>query len=96
MTYAEVLQKHQYTKDNAPVVDTHETWTRSGHKNEQVLIDVDGGEWHHMVNGDINKVGGLNAKGLRALDTTLMEQKPPTPGVVAEAMDRVFAGLTHI
>jgi hypothetical protein len=92
MTYAEVLQKHQYAKDNAPVVDTHETWTRAGHRNEQVLIDVNGGEWHHMVNGDINKVGQLTSKGLRTLDATL----DATLGAVMEAMSRMFAGLIRI
>jgi len=70
MTYQEVLTQNGYTKDPVPTVDTHETWTNKSDKN-QVLIDVAGKEWHHMINGDIDAVGDLDQNGLEDLSQQL-------------------------
>jgi len=45
-------------------VDGHVTFTSRSNANNQMLVDVPGDEWHHMVKGVINKVGKLEGPSL--------------------------------
>lgn len=38
----------------------HITYTSRNNSEEQMLIDVPGGEWHHMTKGVVNKIGKMN------------------------------------
>lgn len=38
----------------------HITFTKEKNPDDQMLVDVPGGEWHHMTKGVINKIGHLN------------------------------------
>jgi hypothetical protein len=46
-----------------PGDDGHTTFTKGS--GDQMLIDVPGNEWHHMINGVIKKVGNLSDGSLR-------------------------------
>jgi len=54
-----------YTKQTAPVVDGHVTYTSSGGK--QILIDVSAKEWHFMNRGVVTEVGKTTDGSLRKL-----------------------------
>jgi hypothetical protein len=59
------MKKHGYG-DPQPGADGHITFTKTTNPSDQMLIDVPGGEWHHMVKGVINKVGKLSGDSLEA------------------------------
>ena len=59
----ERMKSHGYGNPQ-PGADGHITFTKETDDNDQMLIDVPGGEWHHMTKGVINKVGQLDDDSL--------------------------------
>lgn len=57
------MKQHGYG-DPQPGADGHITFTNTKDANDQMLIDIPGGEWHHMTKGVINKVGDLDNSSL--------------------------------
>lgn len=57
------MQKHGYGSPQ-PGDDGHITFTNKKDEFNQILIDVPGGEWHHMTKGVIIKVGELKDDSL--------------------------------
>ena len=59
------MKAHGYG-DPQPGADGHITFTSKTNPADQMLIDVPGGEWHHMTKGVINKVGDLTGDSLES------------------------------
>lgn len=57
------MKKHGYGSPQ-PGAEGHITFTNVKNELDQILIDVPGGEWHHMTKGVINKIGGLKDESL--------------------------------
>jgi hypothetical protein len=53
------LASHGY-RDHVQGTGGHVTFTRDGRPEDQMLIDVPGKEWHHMVSGVVNKIGSTH------------------------------------
>jgi hypothetical protein len=67
-----ILKNHGYSSPQ-PGDDGHTTFTNKKDEFNQILIDVPGGEWHHMTKGVITKVGELKGD---SLEQYLNEIKP--------------------
>ena len=65
------MKKHGYGNPQ-PGAGGHVTFTRQSHPNDQMLVDVPGNEWHHMIKGVINQIGDLKDD---SLETYLDKEK---------------------
>ena len=57
------LKKRGYGNPQ-PGAEGHITFTKQTDDDDQILIDVPGGEWHHMTKGVINKIGPMDNDSL--------------------------------
>lgn len=59
------MKKHGYGNPQ-PGVEGHITFTKTTNVSDQILLDIPGGEWHHMTKGVINKIGQMDDDSLEA------------------------------
>ena len=57
------MKKHGYGNPQ-PGVEGHITFTKTTNSSDQMLLDIPGGEWHHMTKGVINKIGQMDDDSL--------------------------------